>query len=149
MHEQTQQPSGSAGRAAAEDRACELYIVGGTLTQQDVCWMLEPWVGNKNVSRKRVTPDGWDFVRSDTVGLVTTHQGEVRVGNLTWRHPYVCRILNKYIRGIHGKDFAWTSITINAGFQSKRHRDCNSAWGILHLGHWLLQRGRIADLAGG
>ena len=59
----------------------------GTLAQQDICWMLEPWIGNKNVVRKSVTPDGWDHVRSDTVGLVTTHQGEVRVGNLTWRHP--------------------------------------------------------------
>ena len=52
------QPSGSAGRAAAEDRAYELYITGGKLTQQDLCWMMEPWVGNKNVARKRVTPGG-------------------------------------------------------------------------------------------
>ena len=66
--------------------------------------------------------------------MVTTHQGEVRVGNLTWQHPYICRMLNKYIRLACGRDFAWTSFTLNDGFASRRHRDANNAGTSFILG---------------
>ena len=58
---------GCDGRSASEGRAMQLWDAKIELTDVHVEWMLEPWVGNKNYERKRVTPLGPSFVRSDTV----------------------------------------------------------------------------------
>ena len=118
--------SGRDGRRASESRAMQLWDAKVELRKPHVEWMLQPWIGNKNYERKRVTPLGQSFVRSDTVGLVTTHQGTPLVSKLTRSLPFLVRVLNKFLRSRISPSFSWTSICINDGFASRRHRDSSN-----------------------
>ena len=84
---------------------------------------LGAWVGKKNYDRKKVTPEGQDFVRSSTLGLVSQHTGEHSISALTQEHMQLTRLLSIYALTHASEGFVWTTITINDDFASVTHRD--------------------------
>ena len=85
------------------------------------------WTGTNNRYRKRVNPPGQDFVKSVSLGVISQHTGEVMTSSMTKSHPALTRVLNLYAQSVCSKDFKWTTITVNDGFASSRHRDSGNA----------------------
>jgi len=113
-----------AGRKEAERRAGELVSSKRFVGRDELEHALETWVSRKNRDRKRVRPDGWEYVNSDTFGLVKSHSGGVFVSSISNEYPSILEVLGLYVYGIAGKtDFNWTSITVNSDFASSKHRD--------------------------
>ena len=114
-------------RARCEARADEAPMwykkCGGDPTVGDVEYVLELWMGKKNAYRKRVNPKGQRTVRSMSLGLVAQHTGETLLSSATANYPKVTEVLNMFMMDRCDADFAWTTITVNDGFASARHRD--------------------------
>jgi len=117
-----------------------LEITEGKKITKDHLWdVMRFWKGSHNTERKTVTPDGQDWVESDTVGLVSEKTGKAHVSRMAKKYPNVTKLLNKYFsQETEDDDFRWTSVTINSDFASKRHRDRSNQGpsAILALGHF-------------
>lgn len=110
---------------AERSGACEL------VTEKDVLSVLRAWGFKENVDRPNVTPEGQEFVYSDTVGLQKARDGRLLVSSATVPFPAFTRILVQYLRDHWPKDlpsdFPFTSISVNAAYAAPRHRDKNNA----------------------
>ena len=124
----------AAKRSAANEMARKILEKTPTpsdLSDHDVESVLNLWAFRKNSDRKNVTPQNQPWVYSDTFGLVKTRTGKWMMSQITEDYPHVPELLNAWL-GAHVDAWspnAWrhTSITINTGFASARHRDRNNA----------------------
>lgn len=123
-----------AQRRAANVHAADILSKNNSITKAHVEELLNLWGFEENFSRKNVVPRGKSFVYSDSLGAVRTRTGEVHVTQATSMYPDFCRILCTYFlqncpqhilehmpRGI-----PYTSMCINKGYCSKKHRDGNN-----------------------
>ena len=123
-----------AQRRAADVHAADILSKNNSITKAHVEELLNLWGFEENFSRKNVAPRGKSFVYSDSLGAVRTRTGEVHVTQATSMYPDFCRVLCTYFqqncpqhilehmpRGI-----PYTSICINKGYCSKKHRDGNN-----------------------
>ena len=117
----------SVRRRICEERAEEVLraVDNGSHQLSDVSlhYALMLWVGTKNYYRKRVNPAGQDFVRSVSLGVVAQHTGQVCLSSWAKEFPSLTKLLNAYARMHCRDDFEWSTITVNDGFASARHRD--------------------------
>ena len=88
-------------RQVCEDRAVEVLewyaCHGGDPTADVVEYVMEMWDGRKNHFRKRVNPQGQDYVRSMALGLIARHTGECSVSVATSESPNVTKVLNAFM----------------------------------------------------
>lgn len=123
-----------AQRRAADVHAADILSKNNSITKAHVEELLNLWGFEENFSRKNVAPRGKSFVYSDSLGAVRTRTGEVHVTQATSMYPDFCRVLCTYFQQncpqhilehmAHG--IPYTSICINKGYCSKKHRDGNN-----------------------
>jgi len=123
---------------------------GRRITDREIHEVLARWTFHRNDARQNVLPDGATFVYSDTLGLVHTRCGTYAATRATRDYRNVCRLLNRWLKDRRPAelehDFPFTSISLNAGYAAKRHRDGNNAGPSMihafgrfnggHLGYW-------------
>ena len=123
-------------RRICEECAAEVLqaIDEGTheISDESLHYVLMLWIGTKNYFRKRVNPEGTDHVRSISLGVVSQHTGEVCISNWAKEASSLTKLLNEYARKHFREDFHWSTITVNDGFASARHRDSGNA-GISYI----------------
>ena len=75
-----------------------------------------------------MTPDGSNFVYSETVGIIRTRTQISMISVWTHRYPTVVQVINKWAKqqGWIEDNFCFSSLTINKNFLSKLHRDGNN-----------------------
>jgi hypothetical protein len=104
---------------------------GRRVTDREIHEVLARWTFHRNEARQNVLPDGATFVYSDTLGLVHTRTGTYAATRATKDYPNVVRLLNRWVKDRRPAelehDFPFTSISLNAGYAAKRHRDGNNA----------------------
>ena len=115
-----------ARRHEAEQWAADILSTNETINLEHLSIVMRAWAGRRNYERKRVTPDGHDFVRSDTFGLIRQHTGQLGVSTISNEFPSACTLLNEFAHHNAIDTTRWTSITVNTHFASRRHRDCNN-----------------------
>jgi hypothetical protein len=104
---------------------------GRRITDREIHEVLARWTFHRNEARQNVLPDGATFVYSDTLGLVHTRTGSYAATRATKDYRNVVRLLTRWIKDRKPAelehDFPFTSISLNAGYAAKRHRDGNNA----------------------
>ncbi|CAE7431770.1 unnamed protein product [Symbiodinium natans] len=101
----------------------------GGITADDVENVLRNWAFARNSFRLNVMPQGQDWVKSDTLGLLRDRGGDIHVTKPTLRYPHVAEMLNKFLLQRlpnEAKSFKWTSINLNCNYAARRHRDGNN-----------------------
>jgi len=76
-----------------------------------------------------VTPEGSKFVFSDTLGLVSDRQGNIKPTKYTLAYPNVSKVVCEFLTENLPKDipeFSFTGINVNKNYAGKRHRDGNN-----------------------
>ena len=125
------------------------------VTNEEVLAVLNEWSFRKNPDRRNVMPEGEDHVPSETFGLIRTRTGLWVDSRCSQEFPYIPKLLNRWLKGrlmLHPelwKDWKCSSITVNGGFASKRHRDENNVGPSAIRAFWVCKRGRPAVLAKG
>lgn len=91
--------------------------------------MLRLWRFRPNKMRENVRREGTPFVYSETLGLVQSFTQQWYLSQRSRRHPAVLKLLCRWLRSHispQAKEFAFTSVTINAAYSAKRHRDAGN-----------------------
>ena len=123
----------SKQRARAESRASELLALaakeGRTITLKELEEAFMMWRGHNNPHRKKVMPQGWTTIQSDTFGLVRRQDTrEAYVSRVTTKYPSLTRLANEWFRANRSDACpGWTSITVNVNLEAAKHRDTNNA----------------------
>ena len=100
------------------------------VTARDVEWVLGPWIGKTNTNRTTTAmPESMSSVESDTFGMVKPlHLQEPTISAMTQSYPNLVEFINLWMGAqMKGKDFTWSSLTLNRSWMSARHRDKNDA----------------------
>ena len=90
------------------------------------------WGFDKNTSRKNVRPTGQSFVASDTLGLIAKRGSNILIiTRSTKGHPHMVRLIAQWVQGrlpeqTRKDPIPFTSVSLNAGYAAKRHRDRNN-----------------------
>ena len=103
------------------------------LTDLQVLRLLQKWDFRPNFRRTNVTPQGMDFVKSNTLGFATPKDPD-RPPALTSDTRCCEPVLAVFAKWIQYKfaakyempEFHFTSVSVNADFASKVHRDANN-----------------------
>ena len=95
-----------AGRAEAERRADELVTSKQIIGRDEMEYVLETWVSRKNRGRKRVRPQGWECVNSDTFGMAKSHSGGIFISGISIEYPRMLEVLGLYVYSIAGKQIS-------------------------------------------
>ena len=97
-----------------EDIAAQL-LRQDSISAKDVEQLLDRVHFRPNVSRKNVTPDGSNFVYSETVGIIRTRTQISMISVWTHRYPTVVQVINKWVKqqGWIEDNFCFSSLTIN------------------------------------
>ena len=122
------------GRLQAEAAAAEILAragaEGGKVTDGDVLLVFRLWSFRKNDIRVNVTPEGLQWVYSDTLGLIRDRCGQYIMTGPTKADPRVVRLVNAWMRHCwterSPQTFCCTSISVNSGYAAKLHRDRNN-----------------------
>ncbi len=96
---------------------------GRMVTDSEVLRVLRQWSFRKNRNRKNVLPLGNDYVESDTLGIVATRDGRVRLSKQTRRHTNLFKLLSRWLQSNGpnvGRTFPFTSINVNGGYWGAR-----------------------------
>ena len=101
------------------------------VTDEELFKVMRTWTYKRNVDRNNLRPDDESFVLSEVFGAVRTRVGEWRVSAVTRDYPSVSILLNKWLEdrmegSIMDADWLCSSIMMNKGFASRRHRDSNN-----------------------
>ena len=114
-------PEKKRSRKGANSKAEELLDSGCAITEEKILRVLRMWQFTENVSRANVMPRGVDFVFSETLGLVSTRNGQVTASRLTKRYPAVFRILAHWLRQAWplSDSFPFTSISVNKNYAAR------------------------------
>ena len=112
-------------RRGADKLAAERLESSQPLTDQDVLDALRQWYFKPNKTRVNVLPVGTTFVHSDTLGVVRSRTGHVVPSAPTMKHLNLLRLLARWLSEQQHFDapFPWTSINVNFGYATRRHRD--------------------------
>ena len=112
-------------RRGADKLAAERLESCRALTDQDVLDVLRQWYFKPNKTRVNVLPVGTTFVHSDTLGVVRSRTGHVVPSAPTMKHLNFLRLLARWLSEQQHFDapFPWTSINVNFGYATRRHRD--------------------------
>jgi len=112
-------------RRGADKLAAERLESSQSLTDQDVLDALRQWYFKPNKTRVNVLPVGTTFVHSDTLGVVRSRTGHVVPSAPTMKHLNLLRLLARWLSEQQHFDapFPWTSINVNFGYATRRHRD--------------------------
>ncbi|OLP84885.1 hypothetical protein AK812_SmicGene34186 [Symbiodinium microadriaticum] len=107
-----------AHRLVAERTAQEILKrkKNGRITADDVETVLTNWSFGRNTSRQNVMPQGQEWVKSDTLGLLRDRGGNIHA-------------LNKFLLQRLPEEaaaFKWTSLNLNCNYAARRHRDANN-----------------------
>jgi len=120
-------------RTVAEKCAQEILVDRAKshrkLTKEDVLSVLRKWAFRKNITRINVTPEGQNFVFSDTLGLVADRQGGINPTKYTLAYPNVSKVLSDFVKDNLPDDipvFKFTSINVNKNYAGRRHRDASN-----------------------
>lgn len=119
-------------RLLAEKHAEGILKGEEPITDAHVLEVLRKWGFRRNNVRRGVTPEGMAWVESDTLGMTRNQAGVWTVSIATRDYPAVNQLLVRWFRGTGkpselGEEFPFTSIHVNSGFASRRHRDHGSA----------------------
>lgn len=124
------------GRRKAQEQARKILDAvkaegGRKVTDDEVLSCLRLWGFKENTNRTNVTPEGENFVYSDTVGLIKMSTCEKTLVTLgTRRYPEFTQLINQWLRDhlpAELKQFSYTSININKNYAGRLHRDGNNA----------------------
>jgi len=120
-----------AHRLVAERTAQEILKrkKNGRITADDVETVLTNWSFGRNTSRQNVMPQGQEWVKSDTLGLLRDRGGNIHVTKPTKRYPSISTLLNKFLiqrLPEEAATFKWTSLNLNCNYAARRHRDANN-----------------------
>lgn len=99
------------------------------VTDDEVEKTLDYWAFARNTNRVNVFPDGQNFVRSDTVGLLRDRMGDIHLTHPTRRYPHFVNIICQWLRDrlpSEVNSFVFTSLNLNCNYAAKRHRDGNN-----------------------
>ena len=114
-------PEKKRSRRGANSMAEELLASGCAITGEIILRVLRMWSFTQNVTRANVMPRDADFVFSETLGLVSTRNGQVTASRLTKRYPAVFRILAHWLRQAWplSDSFTFTSISVNKNYAAR------------------------------
>ncbi len=122
------------GRLQAEATAADIIArvdaEGSKITDADVLRVFRLWSFRRNDIRVNVIPEGQQWVYSDTLGLLRDRCGRYLLTAPTKAYPRTVRLVNAWMkdcwteRAAHA--FCCTSISVNAGYAAKLHRDRNN-----------------------
>ena len=114
-------PEKKRSRKGANSMAEELLASGCAITGESILRVLRMWLFSENTTRANVMPRGVDFIFSDTLGLVSTRNGQVTASRLTKRYPAVFRILACWLRQAWplSDSFPFTSISVNKNYAAR------------------------------
>lgn len=114
-------PEKKQSRKGANSMAEELLASGCAITGEIILRVLRTWSFTQNVTRANVMPPDADFVFSETLGLVSTRNGQVTASRLTKRYPAVFRILAHWLRQAWplSDSFPFTSISVNKNYAAR------------------------------
>ena len=109
-------------RKSADEYAASILRSESFVTDEHVVQALALWKFNKNKRRTNVFPDGASFVFSDAFGL-TRAKNKIRIATNTGRCPNVFALLARWLNirqptSSLGRAFAWTSISVNFGYNA-------------------------------
>ena len=114
-------PEEKRSRKGADSMAKELLNSGCATTGESILRVLRMWLFSENTTRANVMPRGVDFIFSDTLGLVSTRNGQVTASRLTKRYPAVFQILARWLRQAWplSDSFPFTSISVNKNYAAR------------------------------
>ena len=115
-------PEKKRSRKGANSKAEELLDSSCAITDEIILRVLRMWLFSENTTRANVMPRGVDFVFSETLGLVSTRNGQVTASRLTKRYPAVFQILAHWLRQAWplADSFPFTSISVNKNYAARR-----------------------------
>mmetsp|Transcript_23063 Transcript_23063/g.53362 ORF Transcript_23063/g.53362 Transcript_23063/m.53362 type:complete len:468 (+) Transcript_23063:51-1454(+) len=99
------------------------------ISSSEVYEVLKAWTFQKNTNRQNVLPQGQDFVKSDTLGVLRDRFGNFFMNRNTREYPNVPKIIARWLRDHmprEVKHFHFTSINLNCNYAARRHRDGNN-----------------------
>ena len=114
-------PGEKRSRKGAHSKAKDLLDSGCAITGESILQVLRMWLFSENTTRANVMPRGVDFIFSDTLGLVSTRNGQVTASRLTKRYPAVFQILAHWLRQAwpFSDSFPFTSISVNKNYAAR------------------------------
>ncbi|CAE7590579.1 unnamed protein product [Symbiodinium natans] len=118
-----------AHRLVANRRAKAILDKKRRISDDDVENVLQTWAFARNMGRLNVMPEGQDWVKSDTLGLLRDRMGSIHVTKPTSAYVSVAKMLNKWLQQrlpSAAASFKWTSINLNCNYAARRHRDANN-----------------------
>mmetsp|Transcript_13902 Transcript_13902/g.24097 ORF Transcript_13902/g.24097 Transcript_13902/m.24097 type:complete len:467 (+) Transcript_13902:36-1436(+) len=122
-----------AHRLVANRRAKEILDQAArkkrAITSEEITYILRSWSFGRNTFRLNVMPEGADFVKSDTLGLLRDRGGVMNLTRPTREYPMVAKLIVHWLRDQlprDAKQFKFTSINLNCNYAAKRHRDGNN-----------------------
>jgi len=100
---------------------------GRKVTDADVLGVLRLWAVKQNRDRKMVMPEGSAWVHSETCGLLQCKGADLMATYHVKQYPKVMAVFARWMKDNRPegqeRDFPFTSITVNAAYAPKRHRD--------------------------
>ncbi|CAK9011214.1 DnaJ protein ERDJ3B (Chaperone protein dnaJ 19) (AtDjB19) (AtJ19) (Endoplasmic reticulum dnaJ domain-containing protein 3B) (AtERdj3B) (Protein SCJ1 homolog ERDJ3B) [Durusdinium trenchii] len=126
LEEQEQKQTIPARRRSADRLAARFLQESEEVTDAQVLAVLSEWGFEENSSRQNVMPRGRTFIYSDILGAVRTRMGAVQLTQPTALYPNVSRLLCKNFQQSSGMAIPHTSMCINKGYPSKKHRDSHN-----------------------
>jgi len=140
-----------AADLAAHEILLEAEKAGRKITDTDMTEVLDLWAFVKNEARQNVLPQNKTWVHSDTLGLIRDRTGTYMITAPARDYPHFMKILCKWLSDQRPPelpvDFPFTTISLNYGYNAKRHRDngnhgpsMTKAFGNFkggHLCYWL------------
>jgi len=120
-------------RAKANKQAANILeqvkTEGRKVTSEDVLSVLQLWRWRENTTRLNVMPEGVTSVHSDNMGLLKARDGRYMLTKETEEYPNVVHVFSQWLKDNqpkHGFNFPFTSISVNASYGAKLHRDRNN-----------------------
>ncbi|CAE7718191.1 pgsA [Symbiodinium sp. CCMP2592] len=99
------------------------------ISSDDINRILKCWAFAKNPFRVNVMPQGQQWVKSDTLGLLRDRGGKLIVTRPAREYPNVAKIIARWLHGKlprEAKHFKFTSLNLNCNYAARRHRDGNN-----------------------
>ncbi|CAE7031519.1 unnamed protein product, partial [Symbiodinium microadriaticum] len=99
------------------------------ISSDDIDRILKCWAFAKNPFRVNVMPQGQQWVKSDTLGLLRDRGGKLIVTRPAREYPNVAKIIARWLHGKlpkEAKHFKFTSLNLNCNYAARRHRDGNN-----------------------
>ena len=118
-------------RKSADKFAKEVLDRGGVIADEDVLAALRLWRFKKNTARANVMQENQHYVLSETMGIVCSRDGRLLLSKATKEHPafmsLLCLWVQQHRPPMLQRPFAFTSISLNANYNARIHRDGNNA----------------------